>query len=164
MDHYFEELEDSSQWPVLHFVEQLASQEPELTFGQPNLHQSIIEWVVKQQDPRPCRLTIRSSCKATMTDVCPDESSQVRVEGGDVMVYDIQTGFVKSTFRGDESHGCGLFSRWCNNVSHSVHQIALMDCSTIYIIDAQTCKIERSMYCKATDEEGRESSYDENTP
>jgi len=155
MNHHCAVLTDWSKWPVLHFVEQLAAQEPDSTFQQQIQHQFIIEWVNKGQDLRPCRWTVRGGGEATATAVSLDGSSLARVEGCDVMVYDTRTGFVKSMFRGDRPLGCVAFSPDGKTIAVAQSQTDADLFSNIWIIDAQNCKVKQSIgrFIKDTDDD-----------
>ena len=113
INHHSCVLENPALWPVLHFVEQLASQETDCTFRPaptgtqtsvdlektPAIH-AFIERVNPRQWRRACRLTMRGGDVMRAVAFSPDGSRLARAEGCLVVVCDARTGFVESTLTG----------------------------------------------------------------
>jgi hypothetical protein len=113
INHHSCVLKNPAHWPVLHFVEQLASQETDCTFRPaptgtqtsvdlekaPAIH-AFIEQVNPRQWLRACRLTMRGGHEMRAVAFSPDGSRLARAEGCLVVVCDARTGFVKSTLTG----------------------------------------------------------------
>ena len=118
VNHHSDVLHDPSHWPVLHFVEQLASQETDWTFGaaptapQTSAHldkrpagHTLIERVDTRQGRRAFRWTIRGDAEVKIVAFSPDGSRLARAEGSLVVVCDARTGFLVSSLPDHSNHG-----------------------------------------------------------
>ena len=113
INHHTCVLENPTRWPVLHLVEQLASQETDCTFRPaptgtqtsvdlektPAIH-AFIEQVNPRQWFRAFRLTMRGGIEMDAVAFSPDGSRLARAEGCLLVVCDARTGFVESTLTG----------------------------------------------------------------
>jgi len=114
INHHSCVLENPALLPVLlHFVEQLVSQETDCMFWPaptgtqtsahlaktPAIH-ALIERVHARKWRRACRLTMRGGDKMCAVAFSPDGSRLARAEGCLVVVCDARTGFVELTLTG----------------------------------------------------------------
>ena len=101
-------LQDSSRWPVPHFVEQLAAQEPDSTFARAGcsvkanstMMGKIIEWVKRPRVQHPLRLTLNSRGEVRALAFSPEGARLAQAVADNVVVSDSTTGFTLSTLRG----------------------------------------------------------------
>jgi len=116
ISHHNDVLHDPSRWPVLHFVEQLASQETDNMFqsaptrAQANGHLekkvgsgAFIQRVNPRQELRAYRWMMQGDDSVNVVAFSPDGSRLSRIEGTLVVVCDTTTGFVECTLTGHSS-------------------------------------------------------------
>ena len=113
ISHHNDVLHDPSRWPVLYFVEQLASQETDNTFqsapagAQANGHLekkvgsgAFIQRVNPRQERRAYRWIMQGDDSVNVVAFSPDGSIVARIEGTLVVVCDTTTGFMECTLTG----------------------------------------------------------------
>ena len=108
LNRHIDLLQDPSRWPVPHFVEQLAAQEPDSTFARAGcalkansrMMGKIIEWVKRPRVQHPLRLTLNSGGGVEALAFSPEGARLAQTVGCNVVVRDSTTGFTLSTLTG----------------------------------------------------------------
>jgi WD40 repeat protein len=106
-------LQDPSRWPVPHFVQQLAAQEPDSTFARASgavkadstMMGEIIEWVKRPRVQHPLRLTLNNMSLVEALAWSPEGARLAQAVANNVVVRDSTTGFTLSTLRVDAGYG-----------------------------------------------------------
>ena len=118
LNRHIDMLQDPSRWPVPHFVQQLAAQEPDSTFGRascvvkasatimppscPTIMPRIIEWVIKPRVQHPLRLALNSRDAVRALAFLPEGARLAQLaQSNNAVVADSMTGFMLSTLRVD---------------------------------------------------------------
>jgi len=130
ISHHKDVLHDPSRWPVLHFVEQLASQETDNTFQSAptgaqvsgHLEENVdngafIQRVNPRQERRAYKWMMRGDAEVKVIAFSPDGSRLARAEGTLVVVCDTTTGFVECTLTGHASKYVFFGKFFCFSVS-----------------------------------------------
>eukprot|EP00802_Teleaulax_amphioxeia_P004188 Tamp_04192.p1 GENE.Tamp_04192~~Tamp_04192.p1 ORF type:complete len:724 (+),score=141.91 Tamp_04192:82-2172(+) len=96
LNHHEARLEDWSRSPVPeHLVDQLASQEPDATFGRASTPgQSAAVSTTAQARPRPCRRTLKEGAPVFDVTLSQDGGFLACAVGDKAVVRNVQTGFV----------------------------------------------------------------------
>ena len=111
LNRHVDMLQDPSRWPVPHFVEQLAAQEPDSTFARAGcavkvnstMMGKIIERVKRPRVQHPLRLTLNSRGEVRALAFSPEGARLAQAVDDNVVVSDSTTGFTLSTLSCDDT-------------------------------------------------------------
>ena len=106
ISHNLDMLQDPSEWPVKHAVQQLASQDTDKVFGDKYADLDKVEGesrfitLFNKREKHLCRSIHRAQSKVCVVCYSQVESNLTRAEWSEVTVCDVSTGFVQKNLCG----------------------------------------------------------------